>query len=1498
IVWEEDYPAADAQPTAVKLIADGVEVATGEVQMNDVAWEELEIFKTYVAQVGEDKFESLQEAFEAAVDGDVIVLIDNTSVDAQINNSKKVTLDLNGFEITGTDTTAKNFGLINNTGVLVIEDSVGTGKITVTATVESNTSRYSAVISNNPGGVLTVNGGTIEHLGGTYMAYGIDSLTNSNIAPVSVTVNGGVIKSTYRGIRQFLNSTETMNSLVINGGTVEGANKSIFFHDPSTKANVGSLEIGENAVINGDVYLFVTANSTEYPVDVQIAAAALQGESTVLTANFPEGYTLELNNGVYGVAEFIAAAHFETAPYAQYSATKPRESFNINVYDINVRESLVVKIYSGETLVAETSLREADKDDATNVYIPGEFTKLSMNTVISGKEAGSWVTDWKVEPSVANVPDKLEVYADGTLTDTWTADRNEGMFFASEAELNEYLGYEGVYKAATVTSGDVDTHFMSVVEAFFGSAAGDTITVYEATVVEEDVTLDFEGKTIVGDVYPVIRVQNGATVTIENGNITNGDYVFVLGAADGSSEGNLVINSGTYVGETTVASVTKGTLTINGGEFSVVDDTYNYAYTLNCIDANYRNGEANIVVNGGTFHNFNPADNAAEGNGTSFVAEGYEAVDNGDGTFTVQEGAPELPEATVTDAENDELTFAKKFTVVEPTEKQLAYYGDWYADFELTVNKDVTFNANGGADGYLSGQYDAYSENWVNVPFKDVTLKAGESLKIMEYAAELMGKPGLKYTYAEVYEEVKDFNCGVFFEDIYLIENPDLVVTLELRIYNNENEEENYVIGETFTFEAPEVAIPTRPTATVTEIENEDLTFAMNFKADDVTKTQLAYYGDWYADYVLTVSKDVTFNANGGADGYLSGQYDEWSANWVSVPFKDVELKANESLKIMEYAAEMLGKPGLKYTYKDVYESVKDFDCGVFFEPAFLAANTDLVVTLELRIYNNENKEENYVIGETYTFKAEDVIPALPTATVTEIENEDLTFAMNFKADEATNAQLKYYGKWYADYELTVSNDVTFNANGGADGYLSGQYDEWSANWVSVPFKDVELKAGETLKIMEYASEMLGKPGLKVTCNDIYKSVKDFDCGVFFEPEFLKANPGLVVTLALKMYNPADEEESYVIGETYTFTVPAYVAEGEGELYETLQAAIDEAVEGLQVTLLADVAEDVTVGACDKAIEIITGDHSYTGAVTLAEYGAWVIADEEVEVISADEETPIVKGEGNGKYGYVAMELGVNMVQGAQVRFGSGVDENGKVARTEDKEEGSGLRFITEVNRNETLAGTDSTELGVLVTAEGSTAITEIPAVKWQDEDKTVFTSAITNLNETNYVRQFTAVGYADVDGIRYVGNDGVTRSIYKVAAGLLKTNNAETNVEGETYDPTDAKLVKVLNAYVNQTGIRLVLVDNELVAHTGETSTKGGAYKSEAFFEAGETTVNGNIYTVTLTPVGDNTEFKAYWTEYIRINNNHNKVVNGVTNSTLNEDGTLTLVFDLSAVK
>ena len=226
-------------------------------------------------------------------------LLDTRAVEGAtlvIEKGKVVDIDLGGFTLCATDTTEKNYELIKNAGTLVVKN----GTMKVEATVNSGWNRYSAVIANIVGGNLTVDGVEIEHMGGTDMAYGIDNLTNGKSTYAVTTIKNSTVKSPYRAVRQFLNGVEATNELYVKAGTVlEGANKSIFFHDPSNKANTGKLVVEEGAELYGDVYLYVTAGSTEWPVEVSIASSALVEGSQVVSGNVPAGYFVVEKDGNY-----------------------------------------------------------------------------------------------------------------------------------------------------------------------------------------------------------------------------------------------------------------------------------------------------------------------------------------------------------------------------------------------------------------------------------------------------------------------------------------------------------------------------------------------------------------------------------------------------------------------------------------------------------------------------------------------------------------------------------------------------------------------------------------------------------------------------------------------------------------------------------------------------------------------------------------------------------------------------------------------------------------------------------------------------------------------------------------------------------------------------------------------------------------------------------------------------------------------------------------------
>ena len=264
-----------------------------------------------VAKIGDNYYATLQDAINAAVEGATVIVLTDIALAETVTvpADKTITLDLNGKTIAGTDNGTASFGLITNKGNLTIVDGSEdkNGKITLTATTNRGWNAYSSVISNTVGGKLTVNGGTIEHLGGTDMAYAIDNLTNGKGTYAETVINDGTVKSTYRAIRQFLNGVEAQNILTVNGGTIEGANKSIWMQGPNTSANPGALTVAAEAAVKGDVYLTTTAGTAQYPVSVSIAAAALKDGAQVLTSNVPGHYVVANVGGVWQNVDPVAA---------------------------------------------------------------------------------------------------------------------------------------------------------------------------------------------------------------------------------------------------------------------------------------------------------------------------------------------------------------------------------------------------------------------------------------------------------------------------------------------------------------------------------------------------------------------------------------------------------------------------------------------------------------------------------------------------------------------------------------------------------------------------------------------------------------------------------------------------------------------------------------------------------------------------------------------------------------------------------------------------------------------------------------------------------------------------------------------------------------------------------------------------------------------------------------------------------------------------------------
>ena len=190
------------------------------------------------------------------------------------------------------------------------------------------------------------------------------------------------------------------------------------------------------------------------------------------------------------------------------------------------------------------------------------------------------------------------------------------------------IGYDNIADAVNhADNGDVVTLQEDV---NMGSGDNDHIVVNA-----ENVTIDLCGKELVANgSNGAVKVEGGMTVLDGTGTVKSTLGSDKYSMAVWCDNGKVVINDGIYRNETDnsargtdlIYASGTGCIEINGGTFEAAKPEW----TLNVKDADYKAGTAKIIVKGGKFKNFDPANNSAEGTGTNFVADGYQSVLEGD----------------------------------------------------------------------------------------------------------------------------------------------------------------------------------------------------------------------------------------------------------------------------------------------------------------------------------------------------------------------------------------------------------------------------------------------------------------------------------------------------------------------------------------------------------------------------------------------------------------------------------------------------------------------------------------------------------------------------------------------------------------------------------------------------------------------------------------------------------------------------------------------------
>lgn len=215
-------------------------------------------------------------------------------------------------------------------------------------------------------------------------------------------------------------------------------------------------------------------------------------------------------------------------------------------------------------------------------------------------------------------------------------------------------GADGNFVVTEVKVAEVNgVAYATLSEAIAAAKDGDTVKLLRdintpeiSYMISKSLTIDLNGMTVTGSGYDaVFQIDNAdAKVVIKNGKVVAveqsggaGKYTMAIWASEAGCEVTLegldVSQKITHTDDPQMDMIyaSGGTITINSGNF--VSGTP--AWTLNCNDTSYKNGTAKITVTGGTFAGFDPANNKAEGEGTSFVAAGYVSRMDEDGSYTV-----------------------------------------------------------------------------------------------------------------------------------------------------------------------------------------------------------------------------------------------------------------------------------------------------------------------------------------------------------------------------------------------------------------------------------------------------------------------------------------------------------------------------------------------------------------------------------------------------------------------------------------------------------------------------------------------------------------------------------------------------------------------------------------------------------------------------------------------------------------------------------------------
>lgn len=342
----------------------------------------------------------------------------------------------------------------------------------------------------------------------------------------------------------------------------------------------------------------------------------------------------------FGTADYDAAVAAGVEPVKSvFTATDVATVFD--TFEAEGKEAKDVVTFTESALPGETLVTKA-----------GDYKWMTMNYILPmGKQDAKHISNVTAE----FIPETgITVKASSPQTPVQNNYRTNilGNLLTSQVIFNIEI-----VPIFNVPDNDIDIVNIKNVESLKALfATGGSATLSEDLVVNEpisvatgaEVTLDLNGKTVTNtedlwdeatEKYSIFEVAGGALTLKGDGTVkAKENDCYALLVSDG---GHLIIEDGTYVGNIDALHVYEGLAEIKGGSYLIqqlcpLTGHGPYDFVLNCKNENYAAGKANIIVTGGSFQGFDPA-NAKSDDAASYLAPGYISVET-NGVWTVVRG--------------------------------------------------------------------------------------------------------------------------------------------------------------------------------------------------------------------------------------------------------------------------------------------------------------------------------------------------------------------------------------------------------------------------------------------------------------------------------------------------------------------------------------------------------------------------------------------------------------------------------------------------------------------------------------------------------------------------------------------------------------------------------------------------------------------------------------------------------------------------------------------